>query len=268
MKVRVMSDLHMNFSKFDVPIGPEDTETVLLLAGDVCEVAHGKEAYREFFKDVTERFKLVLFVFGNHEYYDTSYIRAHDQFMRECGHLDKLKVLDMDTVDLDGVRFIGCTLWSDFEKGNPLVMHDAKSFMNDYNLIRVGNHAAPYARRLLPKDTLADHYVMRRWVMEQTIQARLDGLTPVVITHHHPSFESVVEKFKGNNLNGAYCSDMADEVFENGPNLWVCGHMHHKIDYMINKTRVLCNPRGYHSVRQSGSYSEETYFDPMLTVEV
>lgn len=268
MKVRVMSDLHMNFSKFEVPIGQEDTESVLIIAGDACEVAHGKEQYREFFKDVTERFKLVLFVFGNHEYYDTSYIRAYDQFMRECGHLDKLKVLDMDTLDLDGVRFIGCTLWSDFEKGNPLVMHDAKSFMNDYNLIRVGDHSTPYKRRLTPQDTLREHYVMRRWVVEQMIQARLDGMRPVVITHHHPSFESVTDEFKGNNLNGCYATDMVDDVFENGPDLWVCGHMHRRIDYMINKTRVLCNPRGYHTVQRGVMWDEDTCFDPMLTVEV
>lgn len=268
MKLRVMSDLHLNFSKFEVPVSPEDTDTVLILAGDVCEIAHGKESYREFFQDVTDRFKLVLYVFGNHEYYDTSYIRAYDQFMRECGHLDRLKVLDMDTLDLEGVRFIGATLWSDFNNANPLVMQDARSFMSDYSLIRVGNHAEPYKRRLEPLDTLKEHQVMKPWIFEQVIQARLDGLKPVVITHHHPSFESVPEKFKANGLNGCYCSDLVDDVFDNGPDLWVCGHIHEKVDYLINKTRVLCNPRGYHVKKQRGAWDEDTSFDENLAVEV
>lgn len=268
MKLRLMSDLHLNFSTFEVPPGENDSETVLILAGDVCEVAHGKQQYVEFFKDVTDRFKLVLYVFGNHEYYDTSYIRAYDQFMRECGHLDRLKVLDQDTVDLDGVRFIGTTLWSDMDNANPLTMNDARSFMNDYNLIRVGTYASPYKRRLEPADTVKDHIVMRDWVFDEVVQARLDGVKPVVITHHHPSFESVPDKFKGNTLNGCYCSDLVDQVYENGPDLWVCGHIHDKVDYMINKTRVLCNPRGYHVKKQSGNWDEDTSFDPMLSVEL
>lgn len=268
MKLRVMSDLHLNFSKFEVPQGPEDKDTVLVLAGDVCEVALNKQTYREFFEDVNDRFKMVLYVFGNHEYYETSYLRAYDQFMRECGHLDRVKVLDMDSIDLDGVRFIGCTLWSDFDGEDPLTMYDARVMMSDYDLVRMGNHAAPYQRRLTPQDTLKDHKVMRDWVFEQTIQARLDGMKPVVITHHHPSFESVPSKFKGNTLNGCYCSDLVEEVFDNGPDLWVCGHIHEKTDYMINKTRVLCNPRGYHVKKQSGGWDEDTSFDPMLSVEV
>jgi len=264
MKLRVMSDLHLNFGSFEVPEGPDDTETVLVLAGDVCEVAHGKTQYKEFFKDVTERFKMVFYVFGNHEYYDTSYLRAYDQFMRECGDLDRLKVLDMDTVDLDGVRFVGATLWTDMNHANPLTMGDAKAFMNDYNLVRMGDHANPYKRRLMPTDTVKDHMVMKNWVFEQTIQARLDGMKPVVVTHHHPSFESVPERFKMDALNPCYCSDLVDEVFENGPDLWCCGHIHDHTDYMINKTRVVCNPRGYHG----SGHNEETGFDPNFFVEV
>lgn len=264
MKLRVMSDLHLNFSGFDVPQGPDDTETVLVLAGDVCEVAHGKMQYKEFFKDVTDRFKLVVYVFGNHEYYDTSYIRAYDQFMRECGDLDRLKVLDMDTVDLDGVRFIGCTLWTDIHKANPLSMSDARAFMSDYSLIRNGTHDAPYKRRLEPLDTVKDHMVMREWLFQQTIQARLDGVKPVVVTHHHPSFESVPERFKTHGQNECYCSDLVDDVWENGPDFWFCGHIHDYTDYMINKTRVVCNPRGYHSKK----HNEHTSFKPDFFVEL
>lgn len=268
MKLRPMSDLHLNFSKYEVPVGKADADTVLLLAGDVCEVDQGKAQYREFFEDVTDRFKMVLYVFGNHEYYGTSYLRAYDKFMTQCGHLDRLKVLDMDTVDLDGVRFIGCTLWTDIDKGNPMSVYDAKCHMNDYNLIRVGNYAEPYKRRLEPADTMKDHMVMKNWVFEQTIQARLDGFKPVVMTHHHPSFESVPEKFKHNMLNGCYCSDLVDDVFENGPDLWVAGHIHEKRDYMINKTRLVCNPRGYHTKKQSGNWDEDTSFDENFEVEV
>lgn len=266
MKLRPVSDLHLNFSSYELPYTDDESNTILILAGDICEVAHGKQVYKEFFKDVTDRFKLVLYVFGNHEFYDTSYLRAHAQFMRECGDLDRLVILQEDTVDVDNVRFIGSTLWTDMGNADPLVMHDAKSFMNDYNLIRMGNHQTPYHRRLTPLDTVTDNKVMKAFVMEQTIQARMDGLIPVVITHMHPSPQSVGKKYKMSSLNECYHNSMEfhNEVYDNGPDLWVCGHMHDFKDYMINKTRVLCNPRGYHSTKQD----EQTKFNPSLTIEI
>lgn len=270
MKIKVMSDLHLNWSQLEIPRGEHDSETILVLAGDICEVTVGKATYKEFFETVEEQFKLVLYVFGNHEYYDTSYIRAEAQLLREIGHIDKIKILDMDTIDVDDCRFIGCTLWTDMDKENPTTMLDAQSFMSDYNLIRMGNHETPYHRRLTPIDTVKEHKIMRQWVIEQCIQARLDGKKPVVITHHHPSFESVPERFKTDGLNGAYCSDMVDEVWENGPDLWFCGHIHDHIDYMINKTRVVCNPRGY--VQRSGNteicHDIHNVFDVNLSIEI
>jgi len=264
MKLRVMSDLHLNFGFFEVPKGPADAETVLVLAGDVCEVEFGKSQYLDFFKDVTDRFRAVLYVFGNHEYYGSSYLRAYDKFMNTCGHLDRLKVMEEDAVDLDGVRFLGTTLWTDMDKSNPLTMRAAKEYMNDYNAVRTGTLDKPYSRRLQPEDTVRDHYVMREWLLNSVVQARLDGYKPVVVTHHHPSEQSVQENFKFNALNPCFYSDLHDEVFDNGPDLWCCGHMHTYIDYMVNKTRVLCNPRGYHSKHGI----EKTGFNPNLVVEV
>lgn len=269
MKVRILSDLHLNFSEFEVPIGDDDKNTILVLAGDICEIYQGKTRYKEFFKDVTDRFKLVLYVFGNHEYYGTSYLRAHDQFLRECGDLDRLKILKEEVIEIDGVVFIGTTLWSDMDKGNPLAMTEAKMSMNDYFEIRTGNCQTPYSRRLLPSDTLKDHYVMKTWLWDEVAKAKQANKKIVVVTHHHPSYMSISDRYKGDSLNGCYTSEMFDEIYDNGPEVWLCGHMHNIKDYMINNTRIICNPRGYVSKSGTGTeISEQTGFDPNLTFEI
>lgn len=274
MRFRVMSDLHLNWSQLEIPSLDDDENTVLLLPGDICEVVRGKDTYKEFFENAALQFKMVLYTFGNHEYYGDSYLKAKDHFLRQCGHIDNLKILDLDTVEFDDVAVIGCTLWTDMNKGDPLLIEDAKFHMNDYNEIRMGNWQTPYMRRLMPHDTMTDHYAMKHWIFEELYRVKQKGLKTVVMTHHHPSFMSVPERFKTGSmseLNGCYCSEMFNDVEQSGPDLWVCGHIHDRIDYMIGNTRVVCNPRGYQQI-PTGPYdkvlNEDTSFNIRLAVEV
>jgi hypothetical protein len=152
---------------------------------------------------------------------------------------------------LGGVRFLGCTLWTDFrlyasDITPAICMRDAQSAMLDFRLIR----ATPWYRKLYPADTVRRHELSRAW-LANTLSEPFDGKT-VVVTHHAPSQGSVEAQYEGDSLTPAYASNLESLM---GPAvcLWIHGHMHTSFDYIAqadddsNKrgTRVICNPRGY-----------------------
>jgi Icc-related predicted phosphoesterase len=101
---------------------------------------------------------------------------------------------------------------------------------------------------LSPKDTVEDHLNARHFVFEQIKVEKEKGNKVVVVTHHAPSFQSISDEFKGDGLNGAYATELFEHIMEledAQPELWCHGHLHSSNNYMIGKTRVLCNPRGY-----------------------
>jgi predicted phosphodiesterase len=265
-RFRLLSDVHLEAAEMDLPVGDDEPNTVLVLAGDVCPVKR-PSSYVEFFREMSARFKLVVYVFGNHEYYDDSFLRAGKHFNRQCGDLDNLYVLDGDSIDVDGVKVIGATLWTDFDKHNPLVIEDARWSMNDYNYIRCGDVQMPYRRRLVPSDVYNTFYAHKRFVFDEVYKAKQAGMKSLVVTHHAPTELSVPERFKGDRLNGCYYSDMFNDLYDSGPDVWCHGHIHDKADYMVNKTRVLCNPRGYWK-NKDVSHESMIDFDPLFNFEL
>jgi Icc-related predicted phosphoesterase len=143
---------------------------------------------------------------------------------------------------LDGVRFVGGTLWTNFG-GTEYYQNLAQHGMNDFRVFSTD-------------DALRWHH--------ETVYF-LDTLEPydrtVVVTHHAPSFLSVHPKYAGDKLNPAYASNL--EHLMTAP-VWIHGHMHDSSDYTVGNTRVLCNPRGY----PKGDHSENAYFNPTATFEV
>ena len=72
------------------------------------------------------------------------------------------------------------------------------------------------------------------------------GRKTVVVTHHAPSMRSIAPRFSESIYSAAFASDLEEMIVDRGPNLWVHGHVHHKLDYCVGNTRVICNPRGYY----------------------
>jgi len=87
------------------------------------------------------------------------------------------------------------------------------------------------------------------------------GLT-VVVTHHAPSIQSIVDRYRADPVSAAFASNMDDFILEHQPRLWIHGHTHESFDYEIGKNRVVCNPRGY------ASTEENKGFRPDYTLEV
>ena len=247
MKIHVLSDLHTEFEPFDPPQTDAD---VVVLAGDTATGTQGIELARKWFTG-----RPVLYVAGNHEYYRESTPRLSRK-LAEATRATRIRYLENAEAVLDGVRFLGCTLWTDFELFGERhsSMAAAQAAMNDFRLIRVD----PEYRRFRPADARVSHLVSLDWLTSR-LEAPFDGPT-VVITHHAPSLRSVSPTFREHPATPAYASDL-EWMLDGRVALWIHGHTHVCLDYEIGGTRVVSNQRGYPDLPVDG-------FDPGRVVEV
>lgn len=240
---------------------------MLILAGDILPIEYLKKGpdspRHEFAQNLIEmlnhaslEYDHILWVPGNHEYYHGELHKSTEELRAFChGHWGNVKVLHNDVTEIDGIQFIGGTLWTDFHKGNPVTANVVGSSMNDYRLIKF--HSDAY-RKLRPNDTLSEHIKTRRFI-EQTLK---NGLPSVVITHHAPSYQSIHYKYKNDHhMNGGYCSDLSETFYmHDNIKVWTHGHTHTSFDYELFGSRVLANPHGYRN--------ENPEFDPKFIFEV
>ena len=263
MKLRIMSDLHLEFMKtlddFVIPAMQDDKDTVLILAGDIHYGKHLPAVFEKF----ADRFRAIIFVYGNHEFYNGNMPAIPGKVDKAIEHLSNVYPLDPGTVEIDGVHFVGSTLWTDMDNHNQIVMWDAGTTMNDYKRIRTGPKHEPWKRKLRPVDTTAIHIQERNYMFETITPLVEAGKTVVAVSHHLPSYQCVSPTYSRDRLNGAYASELFEQVADSKPVLWVHGHTHESNDFMLtDDTRIICNPRGYWPSDINDA------FDIMLTVEV
>ena len=230
MKIHLLSDLHLEFQDWTPPATDAD---VVVLAGDIHLGTRGVDwAARHFDKPV-------VYVPGNHEFYKHN-LTTLPAKLREAAVGSTVRVLMDEAVLIDGVRFLGATLWTDFALlgQSPEAMRAAQQEMTDYKKIRIG---ASY-HRARPADTRAAHLASRSF-LKAALAAPFAGPT-VVVSHHAPSPLSVAPEYEGETLSAAYASQL-EALFGSNVDLWLHGHMHHTCDYSAHGTRVVCNPRGY-----------------------
>ncbi len=230
MKLHILNDLHTEFEDFEPPATDADA---VVLAGDIGVGMDGLRWAETHFPD-----RPVIYVPGNHEFYH------HDIAL-----IDKLKaeapchihVLDDDQVIINGVRFLGCILWTDFElfgeADKVFAMQQARQRMTDFSIIRNSG------RRFAPEDAIGLHTSSRNWLAAMLAEP-FAGKT-VVVTHHAPSSRSVHPRYASDLLTPAFASNLEHVMDGDRVALWVHGHMHEPFDYEIHGTRVVCNPRGY-----------------------
>lgn len=259
MKISIASDLHLEFS--DIDLKNVDSADVLILAGDIlCAeplYTHksipanlkklGKNqkhalAFRDFIGRVSKEFPHVLVVAGNHEFYGGKWVKTLSTLREEYSHYPNIHFLEMDMKVICNTTFIGGTLWTDLNRGDPLTTFHVKEKMNDYKVIR--NDDAGFSK-LRPINVIERHRKTLGY-----FKIALDISTSknvVVVSHMAPSFHSVGPDYKHDYImNGAYASNLEDFILDNPKiNLWVHGHIHTENDYMIGDTRIICNPRGY-----------------------
>lgn len=241
MKIRLYSDLHLEFrdNLFDHIHIPreDDKETTLLLAGDIAKGLQSKA----FIEEMCTYFKYVLLICGNHEFYDHQAERVINEFVAwELEAAPKnFHFLYNDERFLDGVRFLGGTMWTSFDDGDPLTIATASRTMADYTEIYdMDGH------RIYPDYILKEHDKFMDFLIRK-FDEPFNGPT-VVMSHHSPGNVLKRKGRMGNLLDHCYFANIEELIgHHNKVNLWVHGHTHQNWDYMINETRVVCNPYGY-----------------------
>jgi predicted phosphodiesterase len=250
VRVHVLSDLHLERARFDPPRAEAD---VVVLAGDVARGIRGVEWARSWAGAVP-----VLYVAGNHEFYRHA-LPGLIGDMRRAAAGSAVRVLEHDEVMLDGVRFLGCTLWSDFEFAGRERREDAMALcqrvVNDYEHITFG----PAGRTLQPRDTRTLHVASRRWLAAR-LAVPHDGPT-VIVTHHAPLIRTRPAEPVLRALAGAFASDLTDLMGREQVAAWIFGHTHRAADVGVRGTRVISNPRGYPDQPVAG-------FDPGRVIEI
>jgi len=281
MKIQIVSDLHLEFE--DIYLKNECGADVLVLSGDICVAedmrnqnlpalswetmsdqgfGRAKRAmrYRDFFQRVSFQFPHTVYVMGNHEHYhghfDTSYQILQSSL--DSLNIQNVHILDKGTKDINGVRFIGGTLWTDCNKGDPLTQYHLEHAMNDFRVIRIKKENF---RKFLPKRTITEHIYTKEYI-STVLEGTPEDMPVVVCGHHAPSSMSIDDRYKHDTLmNGGYYSDLSEFILDRPKiKLWTHGHMHQSFDYTIGDCRVVCNPRGYHD--------ENPKFNPNFVVEV
>lgn len=248
MKLQILSDLHIEFAPYEIV----DTDAdVVILAGDIHLGDKGFTWARENIKN-----KEVIYILGNHEFYKEATPRLFDKLYEETKGTN-IQVLENQSISIDGIRFLGCTLWTDFELLDNLDVSiaSAKIQMTDYRKIRI----SPQYRKIQPSFTVVWHKQSKHWLKKEI--EKYKGENIVVVTHHAPSINSIPIEDRKDPLSAAFASDMIDFISSSKIKLWVHGHIHTAFDYCIGKTRVICNPLGYPDEPRRG-------FNPALTVEI
>lgn len=234
MKVQLLSDLHNEFYRQEPVPSIEDTPAeVVILAGDIDV---GLDGLRWAASEAERLGKTVLYVAGNHEFYHHDIALLNEMRSYAAGR-NELHFLEKDELIIGEVRFLGCTLWTDYRAaGDPVLsMMEVQQHLNDHHVVSNGD------RLFLPEDALKMHTESRTW-LEEKLRQPFAGKT-VVITHHAPHLLCKHPAFPINAIATAFMSDLSELV--KTVDVWCFGHTHANLDERVGKCRLVSNQRGY-----------------------
>jgi predicted phosphodiesterase len=244
LRIHVLSDIHIEFEDY-APV--ELDADIVVLAGDVGVKENGV---------LWANNKLqcpVVYVPGNHEHFGGHLQRTLEKMRKAAA--SHVHVLDCDEVIIRGVRFLGATAWTDFASTGNIQKASlaAESGMQDFKSIRTGRY-----RKIKPSDLARKALDTRRW-LKSKLATTFDGPT-VIVTHHAPSLRSIQgSRYAGGVLDAAF-ANCWDDLMGPSVGLWLHGHTHVPVDYLLHGTRVVSNPRGYPG--------ELVQFNPHLIIEL
>jgi Icc-related predicted phosphoesterase len=254
MKVQIFSDLHIDVFPIK-PITIVPGVRLVIVPGDVCE---GVLRAFEHLRRIVPMDIPIVMVPGNHEFYRKFIPNELALALAHAGAFN-LHILNGMALELAGIRLVGATLWTDYrafgEANQTKVMNACAKGMNDHHLI--GWQKKPWLR-FRPQEAALLHHRSKAAITE-TLAEPFAGPT-VVVSHHAVHWDSIQPRFRSDPVTGAFVSDLSELIETYQPTLWVHGHVHNSSDYLVGKTRVLCNPHGYGT--------ENPNFDGALVVEV
>lgn len=270
MRIQLISDVHLEASP-DWRLEPDPLADVLVLAGDIGSYQTNSQLLDADFGLAQFAPRAgwptpVLFVPGNHEYDNQDFDAAHARLQETCGRLG-IEWLERSSIHCGGVRFLGTTLWSDFDalapppgadpsgtqtlKAREKAFRAANYYLRKAAITRAGE---PWLAAQMREQAL----LCQDWLRRELAIA-FDGPS-VVITHFAPSLRSADPRYGLTPSTAGFCNALDDLL----PlaSAWLHGHLHARSDYMHNGCRVVANPLGY------ARKQEQLGFDARKMIEI
>jgi hypothetical protein len=270
VKIQLLSDLHLEVHPAYIP-RPAPGAQLLVLAGDIGSYQSGSLLAGDDFG--LERFSPkrgwpcpVLYVPGNHEYDNLDFDAAHQQLRDACERLG-ITWLEREVLVLDRVRFIGTTLWTDFDalaskedlsaaSPAPLLRKREKAFRAANFYLRKAA-TTRYGEPLLAPQWREQGLVCQQWLRD-ALATPFDGTT-VVVTHFAPSLRSADPRYGITPGTAGFCNSL-DALFPQA-GWWLHGHLHCQQDYVAEGCRVVANTLGYAAKGEQDGFREQLVLD-------
>ena len=235
MKIRVLSDLHLEFTGYAPAVLPSCGEDLVVLAGDIGVGTKGIEWAMRAIPD-----RPVVYVLGNHEFYGHDWDRLLVETHAVAAD-SNVTVLENEAVEIGGLRILGCSLWTDFlvmgRRLADVAVTQAKVEMADYRLIRRNRRRD----KLLPIHTIWRCHESRKW-LEREIAGATGPL--LVVTHHAPTLRTLNPRYLLDLSSAAFHNDF-DALIRPPVRAWIHGHTHFSCREDFDGIPVISNQRGY-----------------------
>lgn len=253
MKINIISDIHLDASNMS-----HDTEqfNVVILAGDI---AVDDSLFEQFIERSIHPNSTILFVPGNHEFEGKHFQKTIEYYNGLEKIYENFNFLYNKSIIIEDVKFIGSTLWSNFEGAGvnnknavkdwaTRGLHDIKSIYETID----GKYTPWNPDRVEKEFNKCFDYL--NYELKQNTNSDYKNF---VITHFAPSRKSLDKKFEHDIMSAYWVNNLSDSLM-GFSEYWVHGHLHRSYSYTENGTKVICNPRGYSKLF---NMSENTSFD-------
>jgi hypothetical protein len=256
MRIQYASDLHLEYTKSQGPayfatlLEPQPDVEVLILAGDIGFPEYG--VTRAFLTWCCERWPLVVWVYGNHEYYNSwlkgvpnkiTMSQKEEAGAAIAAALPNLRILHDDTLEVGDVTIIGSTFWTELRDKECTLVAES---MSDFKAIRTEPEEF-----FTTDDWCALHWAARAFVEQALEEVATCGRTALVVTHHLPSYRMILPQYKGHPINCGFAARADALVDHPAVGAWICGHSHGQ----VSVGRCHLNARGYPREDSVDSYN-------------
>ena len=242
MKIHPVSDVHLGWA--DAPPLPKFHKSdVCVLVGDIGTVKHDR-LYRWYLKELKKRFKYIIMIMGNHEFYGAPFeqgLESAQKLADEFGVILMDVNLGTENLEIDGVTFWGSTLWTDLNQNDFFARNAFVTNLNDSKVI-VGYTADEYLKQ--HNDSVA----------------KINWDADVVISHHRPIFRKHIDFEIQDNTYSFCCTQLEDRIYDSNIKYWFYGHTHDNSNIDVGGTKVISN--------QLSCSPNSPQYDPKFFVEV
>jgi Icc-related predicted phosphoesterase len=249
LRVQYCSDLHLEFEQNRKYISTNRLRVcgdILILAGDIVPL-HDEFLNSTFFRFISENYRQVFWVPGNHEYY---YRNISDfSFSFNLKLHENINIVNNIELQYEGIQFIFSTLWSKISEKNK---KNIEQKVSDFDCITKND------KKFKVSDFNKLHEESLNFIRQSSGNKKNKV---VIVTHHVPSFFCNKPGNNYSSINEAFCVNLTDFIERSNVNFWIYGHSHfNQKPLYIGKTILLTNQLGYIQLNEQAEFKQNAYF--------